>query len=422
MPQPKPRATLPTPRQHQQKPPIMIELMVTSIPFVLRVAYLRWRGLPITLYNVHRALFLWLVLALIVFFAVFYYHPKSYSGLVPFRIVPVVAERAGTVTTVQVEPGQHVEPGDVLFTTDDSTEQAAVEVAERNLDQVDSMIASAEAQARAAQATLDQANAALTQAESSLADQEQLRSTNSPAFRANDYERMLNTRDARKAEVDAATAALDTANLQVTEVLPAQRASAAAALHQAEVNLELTTVESAVSGAIEQLSLHVGARAGQTNMGPAMLIVPDDPQLIMAGFGQAYRSVLHEGMAAEVMCTSNLNISMTDAILPARIERIQHVIASGQIAPTGRLLDPAALTVPGSVVVHLALVHPEHEKVLMDGSSCMVQTYTRELTGAMANTPVSHIVSTLGVIKAVGLRLRAWLWLAAGVGLGGGGH
>ena len=61
----------------------MIEILVTSIPFWLRIWYLRWRGMPITLYNVHRALFTWLVLALVVFFCVFYFHPKSYSGIIP---------------------------------------------------------------------------------------------------------------------------------------------------------------------------------------------------------------------------------------------------------------------------------------------------------------------------------------------------
>jgi len=67
----------------------MIELTVTSIPFVLRILYLRWRGIPITLYNVHLALFAWLALAFAVFFTVFYYYPKSYTGFVPFRTVPV---------------------------------------------------------------------------------------------------------------------------------------------------------------------------------------------------------------------------------------------------------------------------------------------------------------------------------------------
>lgn len=399
----------------------MIELAVTSIPFVLRVLYLRWRGIPVTLYNVHRALFLWLLLALIVFFCVFYFHPKSYSGIVPFRIVPVVAERGGTVTALMVQAGQRVAPGDVLFTTDDSTEKAAVAVAQSQLDEVDSAVASAEAEVRAAQATLDQANAALKQINEQLADQEDLRERNSPAFRENEYERVLNTQAAREAEVAAAAAALDAANLEVTDRLPARRASAAAALQRANVDLELTTVRASIAGTIEQLALDVGARAGQTSLGPAMLIVPDEPIIIAAGFSQVARSVLHEGMAAEIMCYSTLNLAMVDIVLPARVDRIQHVIATGQLSATGQLLQPSSVANDGDVVVHFSLVHPEQEKLVPDGSSCIVQTYTTHLTGRFEGGIVAHIIEALGVIKAVVLRIKAWTALLAGIGLGGGG-
>ena len=108
----------------------MIEILVTSFPFVLRVIYLRWRGLPITLYNVHRALVIWFALALTVFFAVFYYYPKSYTGLVPFRTVPVVAESGGTVSEILVRGGERVEVGDPLFAVENAAERVAVEIAD----------------------------------------------------------------------------------------------------------------------------------------------------------------------------------------------------------------------------------------------------------------------------------------------------
>ena len=107
----------------------MIEILVTSFPFVLRVIYLRWRGMPITLYNVHRALVLWFALAVAVFFAVFYYYPKSYTGLVPFRTVPVVAESGGTVSEVYVKGGDKVALGDPLFSVEDAAQRASVAIA-----------------------------------------------------------------------------------------------------------------------------------------------------------------------------------------------------------------------------------------------------------------------------------------------------
>ena len=119
----------------------MIELIVTSFPFILRVAYLRWRRMPVTLFNVHWAVFLWLVLALMVFFAAFYYHPKSYTGIAAFRTVPIVAETGGTVTAIHVENGDRVEPGQLLFTIDDTTERATVDTATRQVAEIDAAVA-----------------------------------------------------------------------------------------------------------------------------------------------------------------------------------------------------------------------------------------------------------------------------------------
>ncbi|WP_204377022.1 HlyD family secretion protein [Methyloceanibacter methanicus] len=322
----------------------MIELTVTSIPFVLRVLYLRWKGIPITLYNVHIALFAWLALAFIVFFTVFYYYPKSYTGFVPFRTVPVVSENGGTVTSIEVDNGSRVKPGQVLFTVDDATEQAAVKAAELKLAEIDKSFASAEAEIHSAQASLDREKAELQQAIEVFDDQAELKKRKSPAYNERRYQAAVADKSAGEAKVAQAEALLDEANLQLKEVLPAQRESANAALEQAKVELEKTTVRSEVDGVVDQLTLHVGARAAQFASNPAMLIIPDrdkaHPKRVLAGFAQVARSVLYVGMPAEVACDTNFNVAMTDAVLPARITAIQPEIAAGQVAPTGRLLEP----------------------------------------------------------------------------------
>ncbi len=104
-------------------------------------------------------------------------------------------------------------------------------------------------------------------------------------------------------------------------------------------------------------------------MSPAMLIVPDRKEAergrIVAGFSQVSRTELYEGMAAEVACESNFNISMRNTVLPARIVRIQESISSGQLAPSGRLIEPSEKAKRGQIVVHLDLVHPEHRDLLV---------------------------------------------------------
>ena len=401
----------------------MIELTVTSIPFILRILYLRWKGIPITLYNVHMALFVWLALAFVVFFTVFYYYPKSYTGFVPFRTVPVVSENGGTVVSINVDNGTRVKPGQVLFSVNAATEEAAVKTAELKLAEVDKAFALAEAELRSAKAAVDKEKAVLQQANEVFEDQNSLRARNSPAFNERRYQSAVADQAAGLAKVEQAQALMDEANIQLTDVLTAQRESAEAALEQAKVELAKTTVRSQVHGVVDQLTLHIGARASQIAAKPSMLIVPDrdesHPKRVFAGFSQVARSVLYVGMPAEVACDTNFNVAMVDSVLPARIVAIQPEIAAGQIAPTGKLLEPREFLNRGEVAVLLEMVHSKHKDVLVNGSGCIVQTYYRNLGhGVMA-----HILGGLGIIKAWGLRIKVWIALVTGVGLaGGGGH
>ena len=239
-------------------------------------------------------------------------------------------------------------------------------------------------------------------------------------------ERAQATLDTRQAEVEAAETQLGVAQVQATAVLPAQLASARASLKQAEVELAKTTTYSSVRGVVEQVTLNVGSRAAQAAMSPAMLVVPDRKDAergrIVAGFSQVSRTEIYEGMAAEVACESNFNISMRNTILPARIVRIQEAISSGQFAPSGRLMEPGERAQRGQVVVHLDLVHPEHRDLLVPGSGCIVQAYTTSLDGEMEGTVIAHGIQAMGIIKAVGIRIKAWFGLTSGIGLIGGGH
>src|SRR5688572_8633675 len=95
--------------------PAMFELVLTSFPAVIRYYQLKRRGEAMTVWNMKTAMFLWAVLAFFLFVAIFYFHPKSYSGLLPFRTVSVVAQTSGPVTELAVSNGQRVATGDLLF-------------------------------------------------------------------------------------------------------------------------------------------------------------------------------------------------------------------------------------------------------------------------------------------------------------------
>ncbi|TYC53000.1 biotin/lipoyl-binding protein [Rhodobacterales bacterium] len=402
----------------------MIELLITCFPLLLRIAYLRWRGRPVTLYNVHRALFVWIVLFVALIFTVEYYHPDTSNALIPFRVVPVVTERGGTVTEVAVEAGQSVKAGELLFTVDDSSEKAAVASAQASVGEVSSRLDVVKAQIKEAAADLDRAKAGLNNANLTLSEQQDLKDRKSPAYTLNRYENAKAAQEQAAANVNAANSKLEALQVQLAQVLPAELKAAEAALDQANVTLDKTKVYSTVSGRIEQLTLNVGARAAQFSVNPAMVIVPDrdksDPMEIVAGFSQTNSAVLHVGMPAEVACENNINNGMADTVLAARIVRIQDVIATGQLGPTGTLMQPSDRRGSGDLVVHVRLEHPEQNALLVDGARCLVQAYTTKISGSLQGTFLGGVIQAWALEKALIMRMKVWMMLFAGTGLGGG--
>ncbi|MEM9108256.1 MAG: HlyD family secretion protein, partial [Pseudomonadota bacterium] len=164
-----------------------------------------------------------------------------------------------------------------------------------------------------------------------------------------------------------------------------------------------------------------GSPASRLILSPAMVIIPDRPKdlavRLVAGFPQVAFDVLHLGMPAEVICNTNVNMAMKNVYLPARIVMIQPAVAAGQITPGGNLVELDDRVARGSVTVFFELEYPEHEELLLDGSGCIVQTYTNNIHGT-----VGHVIAATGAVKAFLLRMKGWGVLVIGVGLLGGGH
>ncbi|GAB2186906.1 HlyD family secretion protein [Roseibium sp. LAB1] len=402
----------------------MIELIITCFPLLLRIAYLHYRKRPVTLYNVHRALFVWIVLFVALIFTVEYYHPDTRNALIPYRVVPVVTEQSGTVTQVAVRAGQTVKSGDLLFTVDDSSEQAAVETAQSTVEEVKSQLEVAKSEVAEAKAQLEEAQAGLDDANLTMKNQETLRNEKSPAYSEDRYLRARSNLQARTADVSVAQSNVTTAQLNASQVLPAQLTTAEATLHEAQVKLDKTRVHSSVNGRIAQLTLNVGDRAGQFVASPSMVIIPDraadEPAEIVAGFSQTNSAILHVGMPAEVACESNINSGMVNSVLPARIVRIQDVISTGQLAPTGTLLQPSDRPKSGDLVVHVRLEYPDQQKLLVDGSKCLVQAYTTRISGSLAGTFLGGVIEAWALEKALIMRMKVWATLFVGTGLTGG--
>ena len=397
----------------------MFELLLTSFPVIIRYFQLRRRGEALTVWNMKSAVFLWLGMAFFLFLMIFYFHPKSYSGLLPFRTVSVVAQTSGPVIEVSVINGQRVATGDLLFRIENSSQKAALAQAEAKLLELQAAETKAQDALLVAQSTVVEAEASLGTLQVDLDNAVTLFEKNVGA--QENVRKLEASVTSAEAALAAAQAQVDLAKSDLEETIPAQRAVADAAVESAQVALQRTEVRSFTDGTVTQLSLNVGSPASQLILSPAMVIIPDRPAdfplRLTAGFSQVARATLYDGMPAEIACDSNVNLSFRNTVLPAKVALIQPAIAAGQVVPGGKLHDLEKAAARGSLLVYFELEHPEHEDIMIDGSGCIVQTYTNNLSGVFG-----HIIAATGVVKAVGLRLKVWGTLISGVGLGGGGH
>ncbi|MEM9106111.1 MAG: biotin/lipoyl-binding protein, partial [Pseudomonadota bacterium] len=195
----------------------MFELLLTSFPAVIQYFRLRRRGESMTVANMKTAVFFWLVMAFALFLTIFYFHPKSYSGIVPYRTISVVAQTGGPVTKVHVINGQRVEAGDLLFEIEDSTQLAAVAQSETEFEAIESSEKKAESQVDVAESGVAQAEAQVAQLTTDLADAEELFRRN--VGTADAVEKLTSALTVAEASLEAAQAQVVLAQTELTDVL-----------------------------------------------------------------------------------------------------------------------------------------------------------------------------------------------------------
>ena len=147
---------------------------------------------------------------------------------------------------------QPVKKGDVLFRLDSSKQQAALETAKRKIAEVDASLMSARGRRRQGGSPDRGSESVLQQAKDELDVKSELQRRNPGIVPQRDIEKLQVLVDQRQSGVDAATAAKQSAALRVSTLLPAEKASAEAALAEAQVDLDKTFVRAGVDGRVEQ--------------------------------------------------------------------------------------------------------------------------------------------------------------------------
>ncbi|MGX1170687.1 multidrug resistance efflux pump [Bradyrhizobium sp. USDA 372] len=399
----------------------MFELMfcslLTILPDYLYRRYVQGKrfGKEITFFSIWYEL-RWgitacLMLTISLITMIFYFHPATSSATLYFRTVPILPEGSGRVAEVKVGFSAPVKKGDVLFTLDSSKQQAAFETAKRKVAEVDAAMQTAQADVVKAEAQIGEAKANYQQAKDELEVKTELQRRNPGIVPQRDIEKLQVLVDQRQSGVDAATAVKQAASLQVSVLLPAQKASAEAALDQAQVDLDKTSVRAGVDGRVEQFLVRTGDVVNQL-MRPAGVLIPEEAgrKVLQAGFGQIEAQVMKTGMVAEATC-----ISKPWKIIPMVITTVQDYIAAGQFRSGEQLLEAQNAVRPGTILVFLEPLYKGGLDGVTPGSSCIVNAYTSNHEEISAkDTPTSrkialHVVDGVGLVHALLLRIQALL-------------
>jgi multidrug resistance efflux pump len=196
---------------------------------------------------------------------------------------------------------------------------------------------------------------------------------------------------------------------RVSSVLPAQKASAEAALAQANVELSKMVIRAGVDGNLEQFTLRVGDIVNPF-MRPAGVLIPEGAGRgrLQAGFSQIEAQIMKVGMTAEVTC-----VSKPFRVIPMVVTDIQDFIAAGQFRGGEQLIDAQQVTKPGTLLVQLEPLYQGGLDGVTPGSTCIANAYSSNHdliaskdTGAVRGV-VLHAVDALGLVHALILRLQA---------------
>jgi multidrug resistance efflux pump len=397
----------------------MLELMLCSmlsiLPDYLFRRYVQGKriGKEITFYSVwfelRWGITLCLVLTVSLITTVFYNHPATTNVVLFFRTVPLISETTGRVAEVYVSTSAPVTKGSPLFRLDSSKEQAAVETARRKVTEIDAQMAVAQKDLEKSDNQLQEARSAHQQAIDELETKQELQRRSPGIVPQRDIEKLQNIEEGRRAGVASALSSKQTVQEQISTLLPAQKASAEAALAQAQVDLDKTVIRAGVDGRIEQFGLRVGDIVTPI-MRPGGILIPSDAgqRALFAGFGQIEAQIMKPGMIAEVTCTSK-----PFAIIPMVVTNVQDYIATGQFRGGEQLVDVQQVAKPGTLMTFLEPLYKGGIEDITPGSSCIANAYSSN-HDAIVDPKTStlrkiglHVVDGLALVHALILRLQA---------------
>ncbi|MGB7715301.1 MAG: HlyD family secretion protein [Pseudolabrys sp.] len=397
----------------------MLELMFCSLLTILpdylyrRYGQGKRLGKEITFYSVWFEL-RWgitgcLILTVALITTVFYNHPSTSNATLFFRTVPILPETNGRVAEIFIGNSGPITKGAPIFRLDNSKQEAAVETARRKSVEIDAQMALARVDVTKAEGQLKEARSNHQQTVDELEAKQELYRRNPGNVPFREIERLQERATGQLGAIDAAAASKQSIEERISTLLPAEKASAEAALNQAQVDLDKTVVRAGVSGRVEQFFLRVGDIVNPL-MRPAGVLIPEGAgqQGLQAGFGQIEGQIMKAGMIAEATC-----VSKPFTIIPMVVTNVQDYIAAGQFRGGEQLIDPQQVTRPGTLLVFLEPLFKGGLDGVTPGGSCIANAYSNNHdiivakdTGTLRAIGL-HAVDALALVHALILRLQA---------------
>ncbi len=342
---------------------------------------------------------------------VFYYHPSSTAVTVQFRTVPIIADANGRVAEVYLNVSDKVKAGDPLFRLDTSRQEAAAETQRLRIAEAEAAMVVAAADLAAAEGKITESQASLRQVQDDLETKRSLGRSGSNVVAQREIETLEVSEAAAKGALAAAEAAGEAARQHLNTLLPAQKATAEAALRQAEIEIEKATVRAGVSGRVEQFTLRPGDVVSPI-LRSAGILIPEEAgrRSIQAGFGQIAASVIKVGMIGEVSCNTT-----PWQVIPVVVSDKQQYIAAGQFSGGERLIDASEVRRDGTVLVYFEPLYKDGFENIVPGSQCMANIYSNhhdEIADPNTSTArglALHGVDALGLVHAMLLRIQVAL-------------
>ncbi len=280
-------------------------------------------------------------------------HPYAKHAKEFFISVPIVPAVKGIVVSVEAEPNQPLQAGDVLFRIDPKPFELQVDKKRAQLVEAEQQVKQSEAQLAGAGARVEKAKADRDRAKQSFERYAKGNRSQAAAFSEQEVENRRQLYLASEAGLDASEAELRRTRLAYESEIDGVNTRVAqlqAELASAEYDLERSVVRAPSDGYVTQVALRPGVMAVSLPLRPAMVFVPQQRRQIVGSFWQNSLQRMKPGYKAEVVFDA-----LPGEVFSGSMSHVLPAMSEGDIQSSGNLVSAKRVTAHGRALAVIDL-------------------------------------------------------------------